>query len=280
MKARIYDNNMTIVFIGFDGYSDIWNDCINLYRRFWPDCPYRTMFINNEKAVYWDGIEVLHAGADAEWSRKVQVALESATTPYICLLLEDFFVGETVDTTEIEMTIAFIKRENIQYFKLTNMSRAVKNHDPIYKGHHFLHIIPQSDEYGISLQAAIWSKDYLSELVGIDNYNAWIFEFNRVKEAESMPNEPNPGCLFDERNILNLKHGVIQGKYLPGTIKYFQQRKIKLNVHREVMSYTHYYRLRLISKGKYLLPKAMRIGVKKVLEKAGMKFVSTVRDKK
>ncbi len=273
------DNLMTVVFIGFDGYSDMWDDCFSLYNMFWPDCPFETIFVNNEKEVKYNNIIVYHAGKDAEWSRKVQVAIDKTTTPYICLLLEDFFVGKKIDTELINETIQYISNENIRYYKLANMSRAVKNRDPAYKGRKYLHIIPESDEYGVSLQAAIWKKEYLSDLLGTENYNAWIFEFNRVKEAEGKTNKPNSGCVFDDRNILNLQHGVIQSKYLPGTIKYFKKQGIDLNVNREVMSWPHYYKLRLISKGKYLVPKSMRNSVKRMLEKKGMKFVSTVRDK-
>ena len=269
---------MTVVFIGFDGYSDMWDDCISLYCKFWEDCPYRTIFVNNVKDVHFKGVEVFHAGKDAEWSRKVQIAIKESKTPYICLMLEDFLVGKQVNSTTVGKTIEFIKKEHIRYFKLANMNRAVKNRDANYKNYRFLHVIPKSDEYGISLQAAIWSKGYLSDLVGTVNYNAWIFEFNRVKEAQGKSDTPNHGCVFDERNILNLQHGVIQGKYLPGTIKYFKGIGIDLNVEREIMSYVQYYKLRLISKGKHLLPRKMRKLVKKVLEKCGMKFVSTTRD--
>lgn len=273
------DEKMTIAFIGFDGYSDMWDDCIKLFQRFWRDCPYKVLFINNEKDVSWHGVEVLHAGKDAEWSRKVQLAIDNCNTQYLCLLLEDFLVGSSIDTGVVDRTLKFIRNENIRYFKLVNMSRAVKNRDPIYKGYRFLHIIPKSDEYGVSLQAAIWDKEYLAELLGKDNYNAWVFEFNQVKAAEGQPDEPNPGCVFDDRNILNLKHGVIQSKYLPGTIRYFRKLGLELNVEREVMSYTNFYKMRLISKGKYMVPKNARSCVKKLLEKTGMKFVSTVRDK-
>ncbi|MDY2627202.1 MAG: hypothetical protein SOW08_02620 [Lachnospiraceae bacterium] len=277
--TSLYDNKMTVVFIGFDGYSDLWDDCMDLYRRFWPDCPYRTLFVNNEKEAAFEGIDVIHAGADAEWSKKVQIAIERVHTPYICLLLEDFLVGDTINTRKVKNSLEFIEKHNIRYFKLVNMNRAVKNRDPHYGEYRFLHVIQQSDEYGVSLQAAVWSKEYLSELLGTDNYNAWTFEFNRVREAAGKPDIPNPGCVFDERNILNLHHGVIQGKYLPGTIKYFQRLGINLNVKREVMSRMQYYKLRLISRGKYMLPRSMRNPLKKILEKMGMKFVSTVRDK-
>lgn len=274
------DNKMTVVFIGFDGYSDMWYDCISLYKKFWPDCNYKTFFVNNEKDFDMDGIEVLHAGKNAEWSRKVQLALKSTDSKYICLLLEDFLVGKTIDTKVVHDTVSYIENEKIRYFKLTNMSRAVKNKDPHYKNKKFLHIIPENDEYGVSLQAAIWERSFLEELLGDENYNAWIFEFNRVKEAAGKSYKLNPGCVFDERNILNLQHGVIQSKYLPGTIRYFEKLGIKLNIEREVMSYAHYYKLRLISKGKYVVPKSLRNNVKIILEKTGMRFVSTERDKR
>lgn len=273
------DERMTIVFICFDGYSDIWSDCINLFKVHWKECPYKIMLVNNTKEVMYDGVEIFHAGEDAEWSKKVQLAIEKAKSPYICLLLEDFLVGDVIDSNVINETLDYISQENIRYFKLVNMSRAVKNKDLYYNGSKFLHVIPQSDEYGVSLQAAIWERDYLKELVGKDNYNAWIFEFNQVKAARGKKNEPMPGCVFDERNILNLQHGIVQGKYLPCTINYFKKKGIELNVEREVMSYFQYYKIRLISKGKYLIPQKLREPVKKILEKAGMKFVSTIRDK-
>lgn len=269
--------DMTVAFIGFDGYSDMWDDCIRLYKKFWPDCPYRTIFVNNEKDVKWDGVEVFHAGKDAEWSKKVQLAIHESNTSYICLLLEDFLVGKTIDTDQVNKTVAFIVKEGIKYFKLVNMSRAVRNTDPLYRGIKFLHTIPESDEYGVSLQAAIWDKEYLTELVGTENYNAWIFEFDRVKEATDKPDTAKDGCVFDDRNILKLKHGVVQSKYIPGTVRYFKRINEPLNIEREVLSYFKYYKIQATSFFKYLLPKSLRKPIKKCLEKMGMKFVSTTR---
>lgn len=269
---------MTIVYIGFDGYSDIWNDCFTLFNRFWPDCPYKVLFVNNIKDVSFDNVHVLHAGADAEWSRKVQLAIKNADTPYVCLLLEDFYLGKTIKTDSIEKMVEFIKNEKIKYYKLTNMSRAVKNRDANYKGNMFLHIIPESDEYGISLQPAIWDKNFLSTKLGCENYNAWIFEFDRVKESDEENDEPREGCVFDDRNILNLKHGVVQSKYIPTTVAYYNKIGYKLNIERECLTYFQYFKIQFSSFVKYMMPKKLRRHVKKVAEKFGMKFVSTVRN--
>lgn len=273
------NQDMTIVFIGFDGYSDMWDDCMNLFHRFWKDCPYPVMFVNNSKAVEYENVEVLHAGDDAEWSRKVQLAVERADTPYICLLLEDFFVGEKIDTDVIKDTLKLIAEDDIRYFKIVNNNRPLKNRDANYKGIKYLHVVPENDEYGVSLQAAIWKKDFLKEVLGTENYNAWKFEFDRVKEAEGKTGRPSKGVLVDDRNILKIKHGVMQSKYLPFTVKYFKKKGLDLNIQREVMGYPQYFRYWIVSAGKEILPKSWRVGVKHLLEKCGMKFVSTMRDK-
>lgn len=271
--------DMTIVFIGFDGYSDMWDDCMKLFHMFWKDCPYRVLFVNNSKDVKYENVEVLHAGDDAEWSRKVQLAVEKADTPYICLLLEDFFVGEPIDSKVIDDTLKLIKEDDIRYFKIVNNNRPLKNRDANYKGIKYLHVVPENDEYGVSLQAAIWKTDYLKEVLGTENYNAWKFEFDRVREAEGKTSQPNKGVLVDDRNIFKIKHGVMQSKYLPFTVKYFKKKGLDLNIQREIMSYPQYCRYWIISAGKEILPKSWRVGVKCLLEKCGMKFVSTTRDK-
>lgn len=270
-------SDLTIVFIGFDGYSDLWDDCIGLFKVFWQDCPYRTLFVNNEKEVKWDGIEVVHAGREAEWSLKVSTAISLATTPYICLLLEDFFIGKTIDTKYISEALKIIEEDDIRYYKLANLSRAVKNKDPQYKRIDYLHVIPESDEYGVSLQAAIWNKQYLKELIGEENYNAWVFEFDRTKESIEESDLPKTGCIFDDRNILNLKHGVVQSKFIPGTIKYFKRIKRPLHVSREVLSPFRYWMIQFVSFCKYSLPKPLRKPIKRLLEKMGVRFVSTKR---
>ena len=273
------NQEMSIVFIGFDGYSDVWDDCMNLFQHFWKNCPYPIFFVNNIKDVVYKNVKVLHAGSDAEWSKKVQLALDEIDTPYVCLLLEDFLIGSNIDSNLVQSTLSFIKENNIRYYKIVNNNRPVKNKDANYKGIKYLHEVPGNDEYGVSLQAAIWKKDYLEELLGTENYNAWTFEFNRVKEAAGKTKKPLSGIVVDDRNILNIKHGIMQSMYLPFTVKYFKKLGINLNIQRKIMSYPQYFRYWFIATGKELLPKSCRQVIKKILERFGMTFVSTIRDK-
>lgn len=260
---------MAILMVGYDPYIDIWGDFFELYKRNWPDCPYSIYLADNECGYNMDGLKVIHGGKEAEWSRKVQIALEKIEEEYVCLLLEDFYFGSLVDTELIENTLEFIEQEKIKYYKLTTFS---KINTPIYKNLDYLHVLPGNLEYAISLQAGIWKKDFLKEKVGTENYNAWKFEVDRINEEKQGTKEPMEGCVFDERNILQIQHGVVQGKYLPEVIKYFDKRGYSLNQSkRQVMSFKE----NVIYKTKrFNWPKPIKRILKGILHLMGVKFVT------
>ena len=157
------DNNLTIIFIGYDGYSDLWEDCVSLFKRYCPDCPYRVLFVTNEKNMAWDGVETICAGKDAEWSKKVQIGLKYTSTPYVCLLLEDFFLSSKIETKQIESLITFIKDNNVDYLKLADLNKAIKDFNPSLKTNRSIHRIRRCNDYGICLQASIWNRVFLEK---------------------------------------------------------------------------------------------------------------------
>ena len=280
MDTEKMNNKMSIMIIGYDGYSDLWNTCISLIKKFWDDCPYEILFINNVKDVSWDGVKTIHAGLEAEWSRKVQIGLQNTSSNYICLLLEDFFVGSRICTTDVEMLLKIMIDNKTDYMKLVDMNEPIKSREDSIIECKDIHRIKNSDYYGISLQPSIWNRAYLISLLGTDNYNAWIFEKNRVDESDSKDDTYRKNALFDTRNILNIKHGVIRGKLLPGTIQYFTEIGIPLNIDREIMPKTDYIKIRAVAFAKNIVPKRIRKRIKEILRNNGMKFLSTESEKR
>ena len=272
------NNDLTLLIIGYDGYSDLWNDCISLLKRFWKDCPYKIVFVNNELDIKWDGVVTINAGKDAEWSMKVQKGLDYCESEYVCLLLEDFLVGKTVKTSDVSILISLMKQNDIHYLKLVDMNSVLKPRNKKVKNNRYIRHVRYCDDYGISLQPSIWKKSFLIKKLGNDNYNAWIFEFNRVSESQPKNKKYMPNVWFDTRNIIHFKHGVIQGQYLPKTISYFKKQGIDLNIQRDVMSVSKYRKIRAISFLKAVTPINLRPSIKRFLEKKGMKFVSTTRN--
>lgn len=264
--------NMAIVVIGFDGYDDLWDDFFALFRKYWSDCPYKVYLVNNEKRSQYEGVTVINAGSDAEWSRKVQFALKEVQEDYLCLMLEDFYIGSKVNTGRVKQTLKLMSEDAIKYYKLKTFS-AIKTAK--YKNYDYLHVIPENLEYGVSLQPGIWKKEFLQEKIGTKNYNAWKFECDRIAEERLGRSIAMQGCVYDDRNILEIQHGVVQGKYLPKTLKYFENLGYALNQQRRGAMKGKRYFVYLCKKNanKYL-PKSLKKGLKRVLNVFGMNFVT------
>lgn len=263
------DNRMAIVMVGYDGYDDIWVDFFNLYKKNWPNCPYKIYLVDNEKGYDMPGLTVIHAGKGAEWSIKVQKALEILEEKYICLLLEDFYFGNLVDNNTVSEILDFMDSDNLKYYKLNSFSK-IKT--PNYKDIDYLHVLPGNLEYAISLQPCIWEKNFLKEKVGEGNYNPWKFEVNQIIEGKNASTEPMEGCVYDDRNILQICHGVVQGKYIPEAIRFFRKRGYELNQSRRgVLTFRANVMFKLKMFG---WPKPIKKMLKAILKLFGVKFVA------
>lgn len=268
----IKNRDMAILVIGFDGYNDLWDDYFTLLNKYWSDRSFPVYLANNQLKPEYNNVSIINCGADAEWSNKVRVALENIEETYICLLLEDFFTGSKVNNETIINTLDFIKSENIRYYKLDSFSKIKANN---YNGMNYLSTIPENLDYGISLQPAIWNRKFLLELLGEGNYNAWKFEYARIAESAKGSAKDLAGCVYDDRNILEIQHAVVQGKYLPPVVEFFEQQNYKVNMTRRSAMTTKEYKLHRVKQiGKKITPIAYRKTVKKFMNNFGMKFVS------
>lgn len=212
MNNKYFMSDISVLIIGFDGYKDVWDHDIELMNKYWPDRP-KTYLANSELLPEYDGVEIINAGPDSEWSKKVQVALDRINTPYILLLLEDFFITDYVDNGQIQSIVKLIEEEEIKFYQiLVQLVKQTWEKGQSYKGKKHIKIIPKDKKYGINLQAAIWEKNFLKETVGTGNYNAWEFEINQL--GVDTYNIEKIEYLIDVRNVLHITHAVVQSKYL------------------------------------------------------------------
>ncbi len=211
--------DIAIVVIGYDPYKDVWDHYFCLLNKYWPDRP-QTYLVTNAITPKYDNVTVIPAGHDAEWSKKVQMAINNIDKKYFILLLEDFFATRPIDNNTVVELLNIISFNDIKYCKLLNQSKIKGLH---FKENKNLHVIARDEEYGISLQPAIWNTQFLSQILGRDNYNAWIFEFNQVREKNW--NKDRIDSIADDRNVLQITHSIVQSKYLPSAIRKFRSQK-------------------------------------------------------
>lgn len=232
---------LAIVGIFFDGYEDMWYDFVNLFHKNWPDCPYPLYIVDNTAELDPHKVDaakvtVLHAGKDAEYSRKVQVAVNQIDAEYYLLLLEDFFVVKPVSNGKIQGVLDFIQRENIEYYTMP-MPEFVNNKETVcYGDRKDVFRITTGKEYLMSCQPSVWKRDFLNLCIGRENYNAWIFEGIYAKTPCVRNEEFLKKSVIDYSNVLQLRHGALQGKMLPATLKEIHACGHTMHSKREVLS--------------------------------------------
>ncbi len=236
------DKNLAIVGIFYDGYYDIWEDFLELFERNWPDCPYPLYIVDAEKKLSYAKeyrVTVLNAGCNAEYSKKVQMAIKDIDTDYLLLLLEDFFIYKPVDTKEFIKLFDLVKKKGIDYYCIpsTEFSGGAKQERESEAGHPYMRKFNDKDDYTVSCQPAIWNKEFLKECIGRENYNAWIFEGVYAHAKESHTPEFLSKLRIDYRNPLNIRHGAVQGKILPEVYKDITDTGYVFRNKREILDY-------------------------------------------
>lgn len=267
--SEINYDNISLLIIGYDPYIDVWNHYFELLNKYWPQRPI-TFLATNTATPQYEGVTVIPCGADAEWSRKVYKSIDQIPTDYVVLLLEDFFTTRPVNGKRFESLVRLLEKKNVDYCKLLNQSKIIG--EP-FEGRKYLHILSAKSAYGVSLQPAIWKKSFLKEIVGPDNYNAWIFELNQVKEKTHT--KAGLICLGDERNILEITHAVVQSKYLRKAIRIFKKQGYTIDTSkRPVMSLSENLKYDLKGFASQHTPQFLRPAAKNIGKKMKVDFVS------
>jgi len=226
MTEKNYLDDVSVLIIGFDGYKDVWDHDIELLNKYWPNRP-KTYLANSILNPNYENVEIINAGPDSEWSKKVQVALNRIETPYVMLLLEDFYITDYVDNQQLESVMKMIETDGIKFYQiLVQLVKQSWEKGKPYKGNKRIIIIPSNKKYGINLQAAIWNKEFLRQTVGTGNYNAWEFEVNQLGTEDY--NKEKIEYLIDTRNLLNITHAVVQSKYLRSAKKKLKTMGIEI----------------------------------------------------
>lgn len=263
--------DFAMVVVSCDAYTELGKTFFDLQQKYmgWFDAP--RYFINESKEAAFDGVQIVHVGKDVDWSGKMCRALQQIPEKYILFMLEDYFIGKPVEREHIHEAVQTMKTHNLRYYKITPIP-------PIRKGSHLgkhLAQIPGNLRYGVNLQAAIFEKDYLQQIVSGPDRSAWETETDLLKFVTDRFEGYLPGCVLDRRNIIDVHNGVIKGKWVPGTVAYFRRHGYGIELGQRPML-SHWFMVKMNIKRfvSHMLPPALAKKVKALLKRFGMKFVT------
>lgn len=229
------NNLLTILIVGYDSDSDIWPLSNAMFKKNWSDCPFKTIFVSvekkNENSPYSN---VVTTNGAKEYSERLLEAIKYVETPYILLLLHDFGLHKNPDSKKLLSFCDFMKTGNYKYCQLANQYGLPISGGTRIKGTNFS-TIKKKKAYRISLQPAIWEKDYLIEIASsIIMDSAFDFEaFLNKKDNYCLSNVdacfPNDYS-FPYVDILE------KGKLSYEMIEYLNENQIVFNTERQLQA--------------------------------------------
>lgn len=229
--------NLVMLVLSCDGYSDLWDDFFNLRDKYWEDCPYQWYLVTESKDYRRDGVEVIKCGEEMNWAARLRHAVFVTNAKYYGIYLEDYFIAENVDNTIIAELLNIMEKNNVTFLNTSDVFYNIigmKNKE--YLNEHLI-IIPNNRLYGISTEAAIWEKEFLLTKIGTEDYSAWQFEIDRVNEAKSLTGLGGFN-ICDERMPFHVSKTpvVIQGKIYPAARRFFKKQGYEFLTKRDNMS--------------------------------------------
>ena len=156
-------SDFTIFVNTSDNFEDCWLPFFTLFARYWPDCRYPIILNTETKNYSIKGLDIVctkvAAGENRRlaWSECLERALDSVQTPYILYLQEDYFLEATVRADALESLLTVLRKGHVDVIRLSEASDAgpwLQTNDLIWQ-------VSQKAKYQISLQAALWRKDFL-----------------------------------------------------------------------------------------------------------------------
>lgn len=223
-----------------DKYEDAWMPFFKLAEKYWSDCRFRYYLNTEAKSFSAEGLDVGVLNVQGEsadkqlpWGKRLKDCLNRIDTPYVILMLEDFFLQASVDQQELERCINLMEsdpRYTAIYFKQIDGFTEVYDKEPKY------FLMSENIMYKLNLQAGLWRKSYLEALIG-DEDSPWSFEFvaqNRLEGQDKLFLCSRAGTHYDYEGAVfpyltgrTTGYGIWTGKWLWNNDKLFRKNGIQ-----------------------------------------------------
>ena len=264
-------NNLAIVVTTCNAYRDVIKYFMSIFKTNWPNTSCNMYLITDKfDDVDTGDMEVINTHYEVSWSKRLLFGLNMIKEKYILFLMDDYYIGRKVNEDYINFILEYISANDLNYYDLRNKNY---NQKSIIKNK--ISLIKASKNYPISLQAAIWNKEFLVNFLSKKECSAWEVE-NYLKEyCDKLSTKFVPKAACDLTNPLNIKNAVIKGKWDPRVINFYKKKGVIINTKgRKKLCVKEIIKQDVFTFFSNIMPKKLRKNVKNILKKIGVKFVT------
>lgn len=224
---------LAIVVSSCDRYQGIWPAFFELFRRFWPECPYPVYLGSNTVTCAEPGVTTVLAGPDVGWSETNRAFIEQVPAEYILWFLDDFLLCEEVDGERVAHMLAEAVALEADYLRM----RPSPPPDEEVPGHPDIGRLAEEADYRCSLGVAIWRRDTFLELLR-DGESPWAFE-----TQASLRSRTRPGFYSVKEQVITRLNALEKGEWLRSGLPFLRSAGIDPEASGiPVMSRTRYAR--------------------------------------
>jgi hypothetical protein len=216
-------NKTAVLISSCDSYQDLWEPFFTLFFRYWPDCPYPVFLSTNHLTYDHPRVKTIKIGDDTDWSSGFRCTLEQILHPYVIVMMEDFLPIKSVDTAKIERLINYLERKKagcLRLFQCPGPDIDCLDNPDVGE-------ISKGSDYRLSLQAAIWNKQVLLDLL-CEGESAWELEINGTNRTNDL-NVPFL-CVTGDSPIPYFCTGVVKGKWIKEAVKLCETEGIEVDL--------------------------------------------------
>ncbi len=174
-------SNVCLFVCSSDNTRDVFFQVCPSYQKFWPDLPFESYVgLNTPTVALPEDFHAVYAPVSS-WKTELYLQIEALPErlQYILLLLDDFLIISRVDNRRVETVVQEVIMKKFSYLCLRPLHRAWlpslgKRLTRKYSSE-AVERIKKGRPYYSSLQAAIWERNHLLDMLRLDG-DIWDFE--------------------------------------------------------------------------------------------------------
>jgi hypothetical protein len=200
-------HEIAIIILSCDRFEPTWKPCIDHLFNIIPKNKFKIYLLNNLKESNDKRVQDLKVGEDLNWSDSLIKGLKLIKEERVFFIYDDTFITY-FNTSEV-----------LEIFKLTidnKLDSVSFKKNPFDKGIFYnskLSKFNKKTKYKTALHLNLFRKEVLLSLLK-SGENAWQFEKDGNQRSF------NVDFYFVKETLINYKHGIVKGKWLPSTKKY------------------------------------------------------------
>lgn len=196
---------LAFVVLTCDAYADLWDMYTHFFHLNWPDCPYDSYFVTNDRPASDPAFRSILVGRDETWSGGLLKALDQLEPlyDYLLIALEDLPIVSPVNQSRLDATIQTFLQRKGQFITFRNYPKPTQRADKTFGR------IDKDAPYRLNCVYALWDVRVLRTLLRKEE-SAWQFE--RLGASRSAVYD---GFYAVYTNHFNVRNTVVKGHWVP-----------------------------------------------------------------